>query len=181
VQKIKLKRKTDGKEVECTVEILDGKSLKKIVELEKNIVENLPSRDLFQDDTDDLILDFLGRRGLAYGVINEDNLIACSALYFPGEREENLGIDIGLEEDLQTVVHLETIMVHPDYRGNGLQKILAEILIKEAKNRGFKHVLATVSPKNTVSYTNFEKLGFKKITTKIKFGDKLRDIMYMKI
>lgn len=182
MQKIKLKRKTDGEEVECIIKILNKDDLDDVLKLEKIIIKALPEQSLFQGDTKESIFNYLDKEGIACGVIHKKELIACGAMHFPKKNKDNLGLDIGLEEEeLDHVAHIEINIVHPEYRGNGLQILLNEMLIEKAKEKGFFHILATVSPHNKVSHSNIEQLGLKTVTTKIKFGDKLRDIMYMKI
>jgi len=52
------------------------------------------------------------------GIFTDDGLIAYNVLYFPGVDGDNFGTDIALPSDeLDKVVHLETVAVHPAFRG----------------------------------------------------------------
>lgn len=106
------------------------------------------------------------------GVFNEHNdLIAYRYVGFPGYDEKNLGYDINLnEKELGKVVHLETTVVHPDYRGNGLQSTTLEQMIPVVKNMGYMHLLCTVSPQNFYSLFNIMKNGLKIKALKKKYG-----------
>ena len=47
---------------------------------------------------------------------------------YPGRGNENLGYDIGLSDpELSLVAHMDTIVVHPLYRGQGLQQKLTAL------------------------------------------------------
>ncbi|WP_348304948.1 hypothetical protein [Methanothrix sp.] len=71
------------------------------------------------------------------GVFTNDGLIAYSVLYFPGDRKDSFGIDIGLERDeLDKVVHLATVAVHLA-RGNSLQKLMQGIHLDTAMQLGY--------------------------------------------
>ncbi len=64
------------------------------------------------------------------------------------------------EEEITSV---GPIMVHPNYRGNKLQKQMLIVLEKYAKSKNFKYIYTKVSEKNIYSKKNFEDLGYKKI------------------
>ena len=61
------------------------------------------------------------------GVLTGQGLIAYSIIRIPGNGEDNLGRDIGLpQEELGKVAHLQATVVHPLFRGNGLQRKMAK-------------------------------------------------------
>jgi len=91
-------------------------------------------------------------------------------------------VDINLpQSELKKVAHLKAVVVHPAYRGNELQKRLANIHLKVLQELGYEHVCSTVSPKNAVSIQNHLANGFVIKGLKIKYGDRLRYIMYKNI
>lgn len=75
----------------------------------------------------------------------------------PGiDRNENLGYELGFSEnELNRVACMDSVAVHPDYRGLGLQRRLAALCEAEALARGFDIFLGTVDPRNTHSLRNF--------------------------
>ncbi|MDR2902041.1 MAG: GNAT family N-acetyltransferase [Lactobacillales bacterium] len=61
---------------------------------------------------------------------------------------------------------LEGTIIHPDYRGNGLQQQLMRERERIAKSMGFDFMLATVSPHNAYSLKNTLALGYKAVGQK---------------
>ncbi len=113
------------------------------------------------------------------GTFTKDGLIAYSVLYFPGEKEDNFGADINLpREELDKVVHLATVAVHPAYRGNSLQSKMQGAHLRLIQKMGFEHVCCMVSPKNRPSLQNIFSHGLIIKALKIKFGWMLRYIMH---
>jgi len=98
---------------------------------------------------------------------------------FPGMGEDNLGRDVGLfEEQLPKVAHMDLAAVVPGYRGNKLHsKLLAEAE-KEVTALGYRHLLCTVHPDNCYSLSNFVGLGYSVAATSLKYGGRLRHILY---
>lgn len=100
----------------------------------------------------------------------------------PGDREENLGRDIGLsQEELGKVAHMESVAILPEYRGNGLQYILMKTAEEELRKQGFRHLMCTVHPENKYSRNNMIKQGYRVVLTKEKYGGYLRDILLKEI
>ena len=106
------------------------------------------------------------------GVFNEtDNLIAYRYISFPGSDNKSLAYDIDLPKNqMDKVVHLETTVVHPEYRGNALQSITLQYAAAEVKALGYRHLLCTVSPQNMFSLYNIMKNGLKIKALKRKYS-----------
>ena len=62
--------------------------------------------------------------------------------------------------------YLEKVFVHPDYRGNGLQRELIKKTLKLLKQQRVKVCYTMVNPLNEISLSNFKDVGF------IEFMDK---------
>lgn len=144
----------------------------------KNVYNELDDQSLFVCDDLDFVRQHIENEGLAVVAKNEnDQIVGCSIVRYPGESDDNLGRDLGLaEDDWSRVVHMESCVVLPQYRGNNLQyKMLkyAEKLIDTSKKNIF---LATVSPENPSSYKSFEKNGYSLEMTKEKYGGLMRRI-----
>ena len=55
---------------------------------------------------------------------------------------------------------IDGIIVLPEYRGNGLQKILVNYLEKRARELGIQNILAEVTFGNEYSLRNLQNLGY---------------------
>lgn len=121
----------------------------------------------------------LSKGGKILGCYVTNKLIAYCVLIFPGFDNENLGYDLKLEKDeLLKVSHLDSVAVHPDYRGNKLQYQLFSLLEKISIEKGYKHLYSTVSPSNKFSLNNLLELGLKIKIEKEKYDGKTRLILY---
>lgn len=67
--------------------------------------------------------------------------------------------------------------VHPDYRGNGLQKIMEMKMEELCKKAGKSILLGTVDPDNLYSYQNFLIMGYKEVCRLKKYGGLDRVLM----
>ena len=54
---------------------------------------------------------------------------------------------------------IDGVIVLPEYRGNGLQKILVNYLEKKAQEKGINNVVAEVTFENDYSLKNLQDLG----------------------
>jgi GNAT superfamily N-acetyltransferase len=73
------------------------------------------------------------------------------------------------------------VVVHPDHRGNQLQRRLAKAHQEVLRELGYSNFCSTVSPKNAISIQNHFANGFVIKGLKVKYGDRLRYIMYKNI
>jgi len=105
-----------------------------------------------------------------------DKLIALKALAFP-RRKENLGINAGLaRSEWDQVLHLEGTLIHPDYRGNGLQIELTRLGL--SRHPHYRYRCATVSPYNMYSLNNLLALNFFVVNITIKYSGQNRLICF---
>lgn len=114
-------------------------------------------------------------------LLPDDSLLAgYFLLRLPGDAADNLGRDTGLvpSEHAGVTAHLESVAVHPAFRGRGLALTMGSMLVEEARRRNVRHLFATVSPANTASLHMLERLGLKVYETKLKYAGLLRHIMY---
>lgn len=73
----------------------------------------------------------------------------------------NYGYILGLDDiDLRRVVNMDTAVVHPDFRGHGLQKRLMQQAEKELAESGKHILLCTVHPHNHYSLNNLLSQGY---------------------
>ena len=90
-----------------------------------------------------------------------DRLAAAFDILIPGLHPFNYGYDLDFDETaLLQVVNIDTVAVHPDYRGKGLQQKLMEEAENWAFDNGYPILLCTVHPENRYSLQNMLKLGY---------------------
>ena len=158
---------------ECLSEILD---------LQEEAFEHLEDKKILRRNSKDVLQSCLYDPHYTLGAFLNDKLIAFSIWFDAGETEENIGLDVGLEgEKLNEVINMKLIIVSPQYRGNGLQRIMMNYLENIAKEKNKKIIFTTVSPDNVYSCNNFLALGYNYETTKIKYGGLKRNIYSKKI
>ncbi len=161
---------------------LDRSFLQDILELQDQITRHLPIPEIFRLHEDDFFREIFRLDRAVIGVTTDDGLIAYSIIRLPGAAEDNLGRDIGLPQtDLDKVAHLQATVVHPAYRGMGLQRRMARAHLDVIEDLGYEHVCCTVSPKNPVSLGNIISSGFVIKNLRPKFEGWWRYIMYKKI
>lgn len=76
---------------------------------------------------------------------------------------------------------IDGVIVLPEYRGNGLQKILVNYLEKKAKEKGISNVVAEVTLGNEFSLKNLQDLGYEIKTWYQKDENIKRHILLKKI
>lgn len=102
---------------------------------------------------------------------------------FPGLTGKNLGHHLELKQkQLLTVAHMDSVVILPEFRGNGLQYKLIqkaeEVLREETDYRIF---MATVHPDNTYSLQNVLSLGYEVVAEALKYGGYRRYILKKEI
>jgi ribosomal protein S18 acetylase RimI-like enzyme len=171
-----------SEEVGYQMRFLDINSIDDVIKLQEIMAKALPDKEIFRLTTPEEFRDLLALQRSVIGVLTEDGLIAYNIVSFPGRDGDNFGADIGLApEELEKVAHLKAVVVHPAYRGNQLQRRLATAHQEVLRYLGYRHVCSTVSPKNAVSIQNHFANGFVIKCLKVKYGDRLRYIMYKNI
>jgi len=146
--------------------------LRAAVALQKYVYDRLPNKQVLYMDSYEEMLEDMKNGAKLIGVYNKSGeLIAYRYIGFPGLSEKNLGNDINMPgKDLAKVAHLETTVVHPEYRGNSLQSLTLQQAIPMVKKFGYSHLLCTVSPQNFYSLYNIIKNGLRVKALKKKYG-----------
>ena len=167
------KNKNTNKTIEeYKMKLISKDRLDKVMELQYKVYEGLSNKNiLFMDSYKDMLED-LEKGAKIIGVLNRnDELISYRYIGFPGNSAANLGNDINLDtKELKKVVHLETTVVDPAYRGNRLQYTTLQVATDLTKKQGYHHQICTVSPHNFYSLYNIMKSGLKIKSLKRKYG-----------
>ncbi|RJS61903.1 GNAT family N-acetyltransferase [Bacillus sp. PK3_68] len=156
---------------------LSMEHIEPILELQQSVIEALENKEILQPLSYEEFQYILEGKGLMIGAFTNKKLIAFRALLVPPIDEEHLGWDIGLtEEELPGVIYQEISNVHPDYRGNGLQKLLAACIMQELDllEPKYKYVCCTVAPFNIPSLKDKFAQGMEIAALKEKYGSRLR-------
>jgi len=113
---------------------------------------------------------------ICLGVFDEETLAAFSLMVINRASEtRNGGQKNGFPPE--ECVTFDTIFVHPDYRGLGLQRKLFDHQAELAEKLGAKRIFATVAPQNEYSLNNMLACGFEVLDRKLLYGNRDRYIM----
>ncbi|PEI92585.1 N-acetyltransferase [Bacillus pseudomycoides] len=151
--------------------------IQQILSLQNVVIETLENKDILQPLTLEEYQYILDGNGLMIGAFVDQELIAFRALLAPPIDDEHLGFDIGLtKDDLDRVIYQEISNVHPKCRGNGMQKILAKVLMEQLTQTDSKYdyVCCTVAPFNIPSLKDKFAQGMEIAALKEKYGGNMR-------
>ncbi|SET17830.1 hypothetical protein SAMN05660297_01621 [Natronincola peptidivorans] len=175
-----IKNMNDSKYYTYEMIMLNETHLQEVVDLHQRILKQLDSWELCVTITPEEFQSMLGTKGMLFGIFVEKTLIAFRAVLFPEDLEENLGPYIGLQKwQFNQVVHLEVTNVHPDFRGNGLQKkmlVIALEMLRQIKKH--RHIFTIASPQNYPSVHNIFSVNMLLIDIQKMYNGRLRYIFY---
>lgn len=153
--------------------------LQQIEELQVEVYEALADQSILQPLSTEEFEYILNGHGMMIGAYVGEELIAFRALLKPPIDEEHLGYDCGIaENEFQRVLYQEISNVSPKYRGYGLQKILATVVMENIDLEKYDYVCSTVKPYNIPSLKDKFSQDLVIKGLKIKYVDKLRYIFY---
>ncbi|MED0873342.1 GNAT family N-acetyltransferase [Bacillus mobilis] len=159
------------------VTLLSLEHIDQILSLQNVVVEALEDKSRLQPLSLEEFQYILEGNGMMIGAFIENELIAFRALLVPPIDEEHLGLDIGIaESELHRVIYQEISNVHPNSRGNGMQKILATVIMNELQKEDSKYdyVCCTVAPFNIPSLKDKFAQGMEIAALKEKYGGSIR-------
>ncbi|MES5953110.1 GNAT family N-acetyltransferase [Bacillus fungorum] len=159
------------------VTLLSLEHIEQILSLQNIVVEALEDKSRLQPLSQEEFQYILEGNGMMIGAFIENELIAFRALLVPPIDDEHLGLDIGLpESELHRVIYQEISNVHPNCRGNGMQKILATVIMDELQkeNGQYDYVCCTVAPFNIPSLKDKFAQGMEIAALKKKYGGSMR-------
>ena len=144
------------------------------IELLSHVKQNMEHKEWLYLDSPDEVREMMkdGTMSLWVAVDGKRIVGAFDALN-PKLAPFNYGYIIGLDEiDLLRVVNMDTAVVHPDYRGHGLQKRMMQQAEMELAESGKHILLCTVHPDNIYSLNNLLSQGYSICTTVKMYGSK---------
>lgn len=159
------------------VTLLSLEHIEQILSLQNIVVKALEDKSRLQPLSQEEFQYILEGNGMMIGAFIENELIAFRALLVPPIDDEHLGLDIGIaESELHRVIYQEISNVHPNSRGNGMQKILATVIMDELQNEDSKYdyVCCTVAPFNIPSLKDKFAQGMEIAALKKKYGGSMR-------
>lgn len=170
-------------EVPYKVYVLSKNELPEVLSLQDVVYEALPNKEILQPLSEEEFSYIVSGHGLLIGAYVNEKLIAFRAVVVPKIDEEHLGYDLGLteESDLKRIMYQEISNVHPDYRGYGLQKTLAKVIMQQIDKNKFDYLCTTVMPYNIPSLKDKFSQGFYIIGVKYIYGGKLRYVFALNL
>ncbi|WP_281558273.1 GNAT family N-acetyltransferase [Thalassomonas sp. RHCl1] len=118
----------------------------------------------------------LGKEMTKFFVFDGDRIIAYAVLKHLRELPNYLG---HLDYPGEHSAMIYFTLVHPDYRGRGINSQITALRVAEAQKIGVKYLFSTVHPNNIASLKTLQKVGLKAIDKRIMFEEQLlRLIMF---
>lgn len=109
------------------------------------------SKEIFIVPTIKYIQTIISGYGYTAGVFDKESLIGFASIVFPKLGNHNLGYLLNFNnQSLLSVVQLEHIYLHPEYRGKGIALDLLDHLLAELEPK-YKLLISTISPQNISS------------------------------
>ena len=127
--------------------------------LQNEVRAAMPHPEQFVPDTLENITAYL-REDLCIGAYDGERLGAYFILRYCGRSAHNYAAFLGVpREEWEHWANADSAVVHPDWRGNGLQRKLLEAALSLVRP-GIVGIGATVSPENQYSLNNALACGF---------------------
>lgn len=137
--------------------------------LEQQVLAALPDPALFIPTAPNELASQLNA-GFILAVWDGEEAAAYVSVEYCGQDARSYGRDAGISgSELDTWANLDTVLVRPDLRGNGLQQALLTAA-EQFLAPGIRALGATVSPNNLYSRRNFEACGWQVVCQKEKYG-----------
>jgi len=150
-----------------------------ILSLQREVVNAIANKEWFVEITADEItesadMDFI------IGAYDGARLVAFSLTVLNRDCDRSVGKKYGF--DPEKCATFDSVFVHPEYRGFGLQQAFIELAKQKARENGATSLWATVSPYNIYSHRNCEQRGFYCYKcNEYLYGGRLRDVLVLEI
>ncbi|MCG1028474.1 GNAT family N-acetyltransferase [Virgibacillus halodenitrificans] len=162
------------------IRLLAMKNMDEILLLQEVVRQTVTQSDSLQPLSEEEFENILSGNGFMIGIYVKENLIAFRAMLIPPvDDPEHLGSDAGLtDEAKRSMMYSEISVVHPEFRGNGLQTQMGKVVMEKIDKSRFRYVATTVAPFNIPSLKDKIALGMKIIALKEKYNGKLRYVLF---
>ncbi len=138
-------------------------------QLQQQVMACLPDPALFVPTPEQELAAQL-EHGFLLLVRDQRQIAGYICVEYCGASPRNYAADMGLSAaQLPLWANLDTVLVHPDYRGNGLQRLLLG-LAEQRLAPAIRGLGCTVSPHNPHSLHNFLACGYQPVCRKEKYG-----------
>lgn len=162
---------------------LNENFIEEILTLQEIVYNDLDNKEILATLTKEEWETILNGKGLLIGAFVKQQLIAIRALYIPEKTKDHLGYFLGLkdEEQLDRVIYQEISIVHPKFRGYGMQKLLGKVIMNELDRSKYDYVCATVMPYNIASLKDKFSQGFRIVSLTYLYEGKLRYVFALNL
>ena len=183
-QSITCNHKPSGRKIEARLHFAELTHLDQILTLQQIIVDSLANAESFEADSKEFIESHLSQRGRILAVFAENRCVAYRTIefYTKEDHHHSLGLDINLPANqIPYTAHLETVAVHPEFRGNGLSFRLNQYAVHLLEQAGYFHICATVHPTNFHNIHTLLRTGLVIRRLKKKYQGKLRFVCHQNL
>ena len=162
----------------------DFSTLMQLMNLTKSIVH--PS-EWFVCETEESLSSMISEHGFIIiaqpeNPSNSNEVAGMFAIKYPGMTPDNLGrYQSFSEEQLQLCAHMESTIVHPQYRGYHLQAQMAQEAEELLEKLPYKYLFATIHPDNQYSMNNMMRCGSRPVAQAKLYGGLDRVILLKEI
>lgn len=148
------------------------------IELLSHVKQNMEHKEWLYLDTPDEVREMMKNGIMSLWVaVDGKRIVGAFDALNPQLAPFNYGYTIGLaDEELLRVINMDTAVVHPDYRGHGLQKRMMQCAEMELAESGKHILLCTVHPHNRYSLNNLLSQGYTICKTVDMYGS-IRHLM----
>lgn len=161
---------------------LNSNFMEDIIVLQETVYNDLDNKEILATLTKEEWETILKGKGMLIGAFVQRQLIAIRALYIPDKTKDHLGYFLGLkDEELDRVIYQEISIVHPKFRGYGMQKLLGKVIMNELDKTKFDYVCATVMPYNIASLKDKFSQGFRIVSLTYFYEGKLRYVFALNL
>ena len=166
---------------EVQIRLCDSNDVDDIYKIENIVIDNFKENEKgyflpFKKETYLRIVNDPINDGEIYGAFLDNKMIAWIFLSVSNRMKE---IKSFIPDINGKCADIDGVIVLPEYRGNGLQKILVNYLEKKAKEKGIDNVVAEVTFGNDYSLKNLEDLGYE-IKTWYKKDENIKRYILLK-
>ncbi|MBQ5152162.1 N-acetyltransferase family protein [Macrococcoides caseolyticum] len=155
------------------IKFANNTNIQAILDVQKAAIQEIGNKDMLVTLSEEEIAQNVNDGVLCVFQIDE-RIVAFRSMHIPVD--DYLGKYIALDpSDRDRLIYSDITVVHPDYRGRGLQKTLGEWLFQEIDDK-YTIIMATVHPDNIASIKDKFHHGMKIVALDNVYDDKIRYI-----